>query len=57
VQGAVLLGMFAAIWALRRWSISEALSTQGAFGFVLLRHISFVVETRRGRPAGLGNYL
>ena len=24
---------------------------------MLLRHISFVVETRRGRPAGLGNYL
>jgi D-alanyl-lipoteichoic acid acyltransferase DltB (MBOAT superfamily) len=57
LQGLALLGTFAAIWSLRSFDLSAAIMTQGPFGFVLLRHISFVVETRRGRPAGLSNYL
>lgn len=57
LQSLALLGTFAAIWYLRRLSLSAAILTQGPFGFVLLRHISYVVETRSGRPARLDNYL
>jgi D-alanyl-lipoteichoic acid acyltransferase DltB (MBOAT superfamily) len=57
LQGGVLLGTFAVISSLRWWNLSAGLLTQGPFAFVLLRHVSFVVETRRGRPAGLSNYL
>jgi D-alanyl-lipoteichoic acid acyltransferase DltB (MBOAT superfamily) len=57
LQGFVLLGLFAVIWKMRTQNLFEALRAQGGFGFLLLRHISFVVEVRRGRPAGLLNYL
>jgi D-alanyl-lipoteichoic acid acyltransferase DltB (MBOAT superfamily) len=57
LQSVALLGTFAVIWALRSRDLWTGLAAQGPFGFVLLRHISFVVETRRGRSSELGDYL
>lgn len=57
IQAAILVGTFLTAWLLRSFNLLMALSTQGLFAFVLLRHLSFVVETRRGRPGGLANYL
>jgi D-alanyl-lipoteichoic acid acyltransferase DltB (MBOAT superfamily) len=57
VQAAILAGTFLTAWLLRSSNPLMALSTQGLFAFVLLRHLSFVVETRRGHPGGLANYL
>jgi len=57
VQGAILAGAFLGIWVLRSSNLLMALSMQGLFAFVLLRHLSFVVETRRGRSDGLADYL
>jgi hypothetical protein len=56
-QGLVLAGTFCMVWRLRATNPLMALSAHGLFAFVLLRHISFVVETRRGKPAGPRNYL
>jgi hypothetical protein len=57
VQAGILASVSAICWMMRSRNLLEALSTQGAFGFVLLRHISFVVEARRGLRARLGDYL
>ena len=57
LQSAAMLGIFAGLWVLRALSLSASLATQGCFAFVLLRHVSYVVETRRGRPGGLVDYL
>jgi D-alanyl-lipoteichoic acid acyltransferase DltB (MBOAT superfamily) len=56
-QGVILAALFWFAWELRASDLMQALHIQGLFAFVLLRHISFVVEVRGGRPAGLGNYL
>lgn len=55
LQGIVLGSIYAVCW--RRHNVLEGLKTQGLFAFVLLRHISFVVEVRRGLPGGLVRYL
>jgi hypothetical protein len=57
VQAAILVGTFLTVWLLRSSNLLTALSTQGLFAFVLLRHLSFVVEARRGLPGGRADYL
>src|SRR6185369_14793872 len=57
VQGIVLVAMTCAWWFERSVNGLIALQLQGAFAYFLLRHISFVVEMRRGSPAGIGDYL
>jgi hypothetical protein len=57
VQAAILVGTFLTAWMLRSSTPLTALSTQGLFAFVLLRHLSFVVEARRGIPGELADYL
>lgn len=56
-QGAVLACILLVAWQLRQDRFFDALLAQGLFAFVLLRHISFVVEVRRGLPSDLGGYL
>jgi D-alanyl-lipoteichoic acid acyltransferase DltB (MBOAT superfamily) len=58
LQGVILAGTSAMCWHLRSTNLYEALRAQGAFGFVLLRHVSFVVDTRqRALSASLRDYL
>jgi len=57
LQAAVMLATFAAIWALGARNALAGLGAQGLFAFALLRHISFVVETRRGRAAAFTDYV
>jgi hypothetical protein len=56
-QAIVLLGMYLTNWHMRSANLLAALVTQGVLAFVLLRHISFVVEAQRGVSASLGDYL
>ena len=57
IQAAILVGTLLVAWLLRSSTPLTALSTQGLFAFVLLRHLSFVVEARRGLPGDLADYL
>ncbi len=57
VQAVVLLATASVCWFERSQNALLALRLQGAFGFFLLRHISFVVESRRGMASGPGDYL
>ena len=57
VQGVILVSTFLTAWSLRTSNLLLALSTQGLFAFVLLRHLSFVVEKRRGYRGSLADYL
>jgi hypothetical protein len=57
LQGGILLGGYAACWTLRAPTMLTALVAQGMLAFTALRHISYAVETRRGRPDSLGHYL
>jgi hypothetical protein len=56
VQGGVLLAGYLACFVVRSENVLMGLSAQGPLGFVLLRHISLVVEMRRGRPASLADW-
>jgi hypothetical protein len=57
LQAGILLGGYAACWTLRAPAMLTALVAQGLLAFAALRHISYAVETRRGRPDSLGHYL
>lgn len=56
VQGAVLVAGYAVCFAIRAEGVLLALTVQGPLAFVALRHISLVVETRRGHPASLADW-
>jgi hypothetical protein len=56
-QGAVLAATFAGCWALRGANLLVALEAQGLFAFMLLRHVSFAIDARRGQPAPPSHYL
>jgi D-alanyl-lipoteichoic acid acyltransferase DltB (MBOAT superfamily) len=56
-QTVILAGPLWVCWRVRSFNLIMALQTQGLYAWMLLRHISFVVETRRGRPTDLGRYL
>jgi hypothetical protein len=56
VQGAVVLGGYAVCWVIRAENVLTALVVQGLVAFAALRHISLVVEVRRGRPATLADW-
>ncbi|MCW5890018.1 MAG: hypothetical protein KIT14_05640 [bacterium] len=56
VQGGVLLAGYATCFVIRSDNVLAGLSAQGPLAFVALRHISLVVETRRGRPASLADW-
>lgn len=56
VQGGVLLAGYVACFVVRSENALAALSVQGPLAFVTLRHISLVVEARRGRPASLADW-
>ncbi|MDX2170114.1 MAG: MBOAT family O-acyltransferase [Deltaproteobacteria bacterium] len=57
LQAAILGGGYAACWSLRAPAMLSALVAQGLLAFTALRHVSYAVETRRGRPDSLGHYL
>jgi D-alanyl-lipoteichoic acid acyltransferase DltB (MBOAT superfamily) len=42
---------------LKMHNLGRALKTEAVLAFVLLRHVSFVVEARRGQVASVGRYL
>lgn len=56
-QASVLIAMFLICWRIRVADLGLGIVMHGLFAFVLLRHISFVVEARRGRAADIGSYL
>jgi hypothetical protein len=56
VQGAILLATFAASIVAFLIHPLIGLGTQGLFAFMLLRHVSWVVDTRRGAGGSLRDY-
>lgn len=57
LQVAVLGGVYLLAFALRPRDIGLALQFQGIYCWVWMRQVSFLVETRRGQPAGLADYV
>ena len=51
------MGVIAVLLWLRRDNAAFAREGWNLWQFVLFRHLSFVVETARGMPAGVGQYL
>jgi hypothetical protein len=48
VQGTLMLATLAACWIVWTRSLAWGLAAQGLFAFALLRHVSWLVDTRRG---------
>lgn len=56
-QGLVMLGVAAVFWRMRATDWPKALTGFGLFQYVLLRHVSFVVDAARGTPVSLERYV
>jgi alginate O-acetyltransferase complex protein AlgI len=56
-QGLLMLGVAAVFWRLRATDWPKALTGFGLFQYVLLRHVSFVVDAARGTPVSLERYV
>src|SRR5262249_34211875 len=57
VQAIPMAAVFAWLWETRSSTHLWALQGWGLYGYALLRHVSYVVESRRGVPATLCGYL
>lgn len=57
VHGGLVGGVIAALFWLREDRSDLAREGWGLWQFLLFRHVSFVIESARGVPAGVGRYL
>lgn len=57
LQGLLLVGILIWLWSLRSQAAVASMHGLGLFVFVMLRHVSFVIEARRGTRTSVAGYV